>query len=76
MVELIDVILVLSLIGLNVFQLVFWSRQVQQLVDKLMSRNYTDYSVAAKPKEVERRIQVPLAQDLPDDLRILNGFNA
>lgn len=76
MVELIDVILVLSLIGLNVFQHIFWSRQVQQLVDKLMSRNYAEYSVVSRPKEVERKIQVPLAQELPDDLRILQGFNA
>jgi hypothetical protein len=32
------------LIVLNVAQAAFWMRQTQKLVDKLMSRNYADYS--------------------------------
>src|ERR1700743_917258 len=33
----------LGLLILNVFQILFWGRQVQVLVDKLMSRNYAEY---------------------------------
>lgn len=38
-----------GLVGLNVFQMVYWSRQVQKLVDKLMSRNYHEYVQTTQP---------------------------
>lgn len=37
------------LLGLNVFQLVYWSRQVHKLVDKIMSRNYAEYVQTNRP---------------------------
>lgn len=33
----------ISLILLNVFQFVYWSREVQKLIDKLMSGSYVNY---------------------------------
>lgn len=44
------VCLALSL-GVNFYQFRFWSRQVQVLIDKLMSRNYADYVYSQKPVE-------------------------
>jgi len=76
MLEAFEVIVVLSLIGLNVFQAVHWSRQVQTLVDKLMSRNYAEYSTLAQPKEQVQKVRPPMEPELPDDLRVLQGFNA
>lgn len=43
-----------ALIGLNVFQTVYWSWQIHKLINKLMSRDYVQYSnavVEIKPKQ-------------------------
>lgn len=37
-----DIAIILLLL-LNVFQFWFWSKQVQSLIDKLMSKNYAEY---------------------------------
>jgi hypothetical protein len=50
--------LIYILLLLNVFQLVFWSRQVQKLVDKLMSRSYFEYIGAQGKKEPEMKIKI------------------
>ncbi len=43
-------LLITALLGaLNLFQLVYWSRQVHKLIDKLMSRNYADYVTVQRP---------------------------
>jgi hypothetical protein len=42
-------IVIATLAGLNVFQLVYWSRLQSRLVDKLMSRNYAEYVQLSKP---------------------------
>ena len=50
---------------------IFYSRQIQKLLDKLMSRDYREYhSVTAPPKKNER-IELP---ETPEDLRVLQGF--
>lgn len=51
-----DILVVVGLLGLNVFQLVFWSRQTGRLIDKLMSRNYAEY------KQVEHLASSPNGQ--------------
>lgn len=64
---------VLALSGLLIYQQRFFMGQVQELLNKAMSRNYAEYSqtkVAEQPKQP--RIEV---QDQADDLRVLDGFN-
>ena len=36
-------LVVVLLTGLNVYQLWYWSRQCQRLIDKIMSKNYTEF---------------------------------
>ena len=67
--------LVIVLILLNIAQFFFWSRQVQRLVDKLMSRNYAEYHQLQNPPEKMQPsgITIPLA-DVRQDLGALEGF--
>lgn len=51
-----ELLIGVGLLGLNVFQLVFWSRQTGRLIDKLMSRNYAEY------KQVEHLAPSPNSQ--------------
>lgn len=52
----------------------FYSRQIHKLLDKLMSRDYRDYhSVSAAPKK-DNGIKVQLPNEVPEDLRSLQGF--
>jgi hypothetical protein len=49
-----------ALVGLNIFQAWFWSRQNQRLIDKLMSKNYAEYVqtntlAKAYPKSQEQK---------------------
>lgn len=44
-----EVLINLSLIGIIVFQQVFFMRQVQKLLDKAMSRSFTEYKSAEAP---------------------------
>ena len=67
----IELLVILSLIGLNVFQHVYWSRQNQKLVDKLMSRNYHEYVQAQPQPSALKMVAEP---EDPDDLRPLQGF--
>ncbi len=67
-----DLIIIL-MTGLNIFQVVYWSRQVQKLVDKLMSRNYAEYNqsqIVPTP-----RLEVKLPPDDSEDLNALNSFH-
>lgn len=38
-----EIVTIIVLALLNVFQLIYWGAQLQKLVDKLMSRNYGEY---------------------------------
>jgi len=48
----------------------FFLKQIQKLVDKVMSRSYTEYSKADKTP-----IKFQLPSDPPEDLRSLQEFN-
>lgn len=65
-------IALLGLLGLNVFQTIYWSRQVQKLVDKVMSGSYAQYksSETIAPTQVKAQH----SDDTPEDLRILQDF--
>lgn len=65
-------IALLGLLGLNVFQTIYWSRQVQKLVDKVMSGSYAQYksSETIGPAQVKAQH----SDDTPEDLRILQDF--
>jgi hypothetical protein len=51
---------------------VLHSWHVHKLLNKLMSRDYRDYHTTASPPEpIKRAAPVP---DVPEDLRVLQGF--
>jgi hypothetical protein len=55
MIEPWPMVLVLILIGVNVLQFLYWSRIQNDLIDKLLSKNYPDYVIAKNyPKTLER----------------------
>ena len=71
--EVVVCLVILSLVGLNVWQHIYWNKINQTLIDKLMSRNYQEFQqVFNSNKNTERPKKVP---DLPEDLRALQGFN-
>lgn len=64
---------------LNVFQLIYWSRQTQKLIDKLMSRNYAEYEQAKLQKHVLPRVDDTESDSevfMDDDLKTLNNTMA
>lgn len=61
------------LAALNLFQFIFWSRQVHGLIDKLMSRNYAEY-VASKAYKPSQKSSPTASSDVPDDM-VLNELN-
>lgn len=63
--------LVLVLVGLLVHQQIFFTKQIQRLVDKLMSRSFVEYQKAQEPP-VPKLVPDP---EVPDDLRSLQGFS-
>lgn len=52
-------------------QQMYFLRQIQKLVDKLMSRSYTEYIRAEKPVE---KPTIKLDLEEPEDLRSLQEF--
>jgi hypothetical protein len=64
---------VIILALLLLFQQAYWSRQVQKLVDKLMSRNYTEYEQA---KSQSQPLMAPsiVIPDAPDDMGALGDY--
>lgn len=64
----------LALIGIIVFQQVYYMRQVQKLVDKLMSRSFHEYKVAetVKPREtVKKEVPQEFVPDTSDSLQAI-----
>lgn len=60
------------MVGLLVWQQIFFTSQNQKLVDKIMSGDFKTYhQVASKP--VERKVMVP--SEPPEDFRALQGIN-
>lgn len=76
-------LVILGLLGLNVFQIVYWSRQTHRLIDKIMSRNYAEYITVQKDQATSFSLpEKAKKEDLPEvdeDLERLNsqlaGFN-
>ena len=62
--------LVLVLVGVIIHQQIFFTKQIQRLVDKLMSRDFTTYVQATKPPPP--RVMLPIGE--PEDLSALNEF--
>jgi hypothetical protein len=68
-----DHLLEITLLGLLVYQQVYYSRQIHKLIDKLMSRNYHEYKQAERPPEP---FKVKLApEETPEDMGALMDFN-
>lgn len=67
-----EIIAIAGLVGLNVFQLIYWSRQVQKLVDKVMSRDYHTYEISKQPFQVPPKPIQP--EDVMEDLSPLKDF--
>lgn len=70
-----EVILIVLLGGLNVFQIIYWSRQTHRLIDKVMSRNYAEYvsveKFQATPPPVKKE-DTPPAEEKDEELDLLN----
>jgi hypothetical protein len=68
-----------SLLLLNVFQLIYWSRQTHKLIDKIMSKNYADYvqtQTLTAPLPKQQATMEPVSDDELDTLnRTLAGFS-
>lgn len=65
--ELVLLPVILTLLALVVWQQIFWARQVQQLVDKLMSKSFIEYKQASEFKQEPNKtvkVQVDAAEDL------------
>jgi hypothetical protein len=61
----VDATIIISfLLGLIVFQQLYWAKQCQRLIDKLMSRDYGFYKAQDKTPEKVVRMQLPEEQDL------------
>jgi hypothetical protein len=65
-----DAVVSLGLVGLIVFQQAFYLRQIQKLIDKLMSRDLTEYQRAVTP--TPPREKQPEYQPFAEDLSVLN----
>jgi hypothetical protein len=72
-----ELLIICVLVIANVAQAAFWMRQTQKLVDKLMSRNYADYSqsVTFQSTPTKATSQSNLADDESEpDFRTLEGI--
>lgn len=65
-----DICLSLSIL-MNIYQMMFWSKQNQALVDKVMSRNYAEYSQMTSKPEIK---PLQLSPDVSDD-EVLGELN-
>ncbi len=62
----------LAMAALLIWQQVFFTKQIQLMINKLMSRDYADYERVATPAP-PRPIIVP--SEAPEDFRPLQEFN-
>lgn len=67
-----EIKIIIALLSLLSVQQAFYMWQIQKLVDKLMSKSYTDYTSAKNPPK-EVKVQVPA--EPPEDLRVLQEFS-
>ena len=67
-------LVIASLVGLNVFQLYYWSRVTHKLIDKLMSRNYAEYVSIEKSTDQSDKLPLRIETET-DDESVLNELN-
>lgn len=73
----IELICIATLAGLIVFQQLYWMRQIQKLIDKLMSKNYADYIQATAPSLPPRHPFGDITvrpEEVLEDLGVLNAI--
>jgi len=63
---------IIILLCILVWQQIFWARQVQDLIDKLMSKSFAEYKQAKAPKE-PRAPKAPVFE-APEDMGSISGF--
>ena len=63
-----------TLVGLIVFQQIYFMRQIQKLVDKLMSKSFAEYKQAEKPAIVKKRQENLLPEYMKEDMGPLSEF--
>lgn len=72
-------IVIVLLILLNAGQIYFWSKQVQKLVDKVMSKNYAEFVAVdnfKKPQTLDHRKESEdLAAELKEEEELLSQLN-
>ena len=61
------------LCGLLAAQQWFYMREIQKLVDKLMSRDFGEYNRIASPQP---KLKVKLPEGIPEDLGALKEFTS
>ncbi len=64
-------VVIFFLSALLLIQHFFFLRQIQKLIDKLMSRDFSEYNAANK-KVIEKTIKIP--SEPAEDLRTLQTF--
>lgn len=57
----------IALLCIVLAQQVYWARQVQKLVDKLMSRNFYDYQISATVKAREPKTSKVTQEEFFED---------
>ena len=75
MLEIVFFCIIVALIGLNVFTVWFYQKQIQLMIDKSLSRSYSEY-VQAKNLEQEMRFPA-ITQEKPEieDDAVLSELN-
>lgn len=67
--------LILILLGLNLVQLWYWSRQTHRLIDKVMSRSYFEFEQAKALSQEKIKAEAPLVMDDKEENDILAELN-
>lgn len=65
-------LILLTLVALIAYQHWFYSREIQKLVDKVMSRDFGEYNRTANPPPI--KIKLP-EQVIPEDLGPMREFS-
>lgn len=72
-----EIAIIASLVILLLGSQFFWMKHTQVLVNKLMSRNYTEFAqnenMLSKKKEKVNKVKLP--PNMPDELGIMGDFN-
>lgn len=79
MADLIYGLVIGSLIMMNILQFIYWSRDHDRLIDKLMSRNYAEYVTSKEyrqppPKAPATPLEISI-QDQAGDEAVLDELN-